>query len=172
MKTGPVEEEERIEVTPEEGPRGKTFLARFGLPLAIAVVVLAAAGYFLFGRGKSGKVAVVEPSVTESAPAREPPAFGEVYQISDLIINPADGRRHCMVSVGLEYYNAEKTPDIQRREPLLRDNLITFFSSQPIEVLTNIRYRQAIRSRVKKIVDYQLGEGVVTRVFFEKWVFQ
>ena len=62
--------------------------------------------------------------------------------------------------------------EIRKREPLLRDNLITFFTAQPLEVLTNIRYRQAIRSRVKKILDYHLGEGAITRVFFSKWVFQ
>jgi len=51
-------------------------------------------------------------------------------------------------------------------------NLITLFSSQSREVLTNIKYRRALRARVKKIMDYQLGEGVVSRVFFQKWVFQ
>jgi hypothetical protein len=39
-------------------------------------------------------------------------------------------------------------------------------------VLIDIKYRQAFRARVKKIMDFQLGEGVVSRVFFEKWVFQ
>ena len=77
-----------------------------------------------------------------------------------------------MVSVGLEYFDPEMKSVISKREPLLRDNLITLFSSQSREVLTNIKYRRALRARVKKIMDYQLGEGVVSRVFFQKWVFQ
>lgn len=77
-----------------------------------------------------------------------------------------------MVSLGLEYFDAEVSAELGKRESLLRDNLITLFSSQPQEILTNIKYRRALRARVQKIMDYQLGEGAVTRVFFEKWIFQ
>jgi flagellar FliL protein len=172
MNTNPPDESERIELTPAEEPLRKGFLARFWLPLVVVVVVGTVGAVFFFGRGDGGKPAVVEQPKLEPQVSHEPPEFGEVYSIADLIINPADGRRHFMVTVSLEFSNKEKLAEIQRREPLLRDNLITFFSSQPNEVLTNIRYRQAIRSRVKKIMDYQLGEGVVSRVFFDKWVFQ
>ncbi len=102
----------------------------------------------------------------------EPPPFGEVYVISDLVINPAGQRRLFMVSIGLEYFETSSLEKIQKREILLRDNLITLFGSQPIDVLNDIRYRQAFRNRIKKIMDYQLGKDTVTRIFFEKWVFQ
>ncbi|MBM3329500.1 MAG: hypothetical protein FJY67_08535 [Calditrichaeota bacterium] len=102
----------------------------------------------------------------------QPPPFGEVVILEDLIINPVGSRRVFMCSVGIEVKDVEKAKEVRKRESLLRDNLLTLFSSQPMEVLIDIKYRQAFRARVKKIMDYQLGAGVVNRVFFEKWVFQ
>ena len=172
----PDESAERIELEPTEALPRRSLPARMA-PLLIPLVILGVLAMvylaFLKPRGR-------EPSAEKAAAVRaptpevnhKPPEFGEVYSISDIIINPADGRRHFMVTVSLEYQDKDKLAEIQRRESLLRDNLITFFSSQPVEVLTNIRYRQAIRSRVKKIMDYQLGDGVVSRIFFDKWIFQ
>ncbi len=139
--------------------------------LTVLVVVLVGVPVWLFIL-KPDREMVAEVEIEVVKPSPEPPQFGEVYLIEDLIVNPATGRRHFMVSIALEYFDEDKLDEIKRREPLLRDNLVTLFSSQPIDVLTNIRYRRALRSRVKKIMDYQLGEGVVTRIFFHKWVSQ
>lgn len=146
----------------------------WGIGALIGLLIFGAAGGFFWWRTRSAetpetKIQSVTPPPTES---HNPPPLGKVYLIRDLIINPADGRRHFLVSVGLEYFPPIEERFIADREVLLRDNLISFFSAQPLEVLTNIRYRQAIRTRVKKIIDYQLGQGVVSRVFFEKWVVQ
>ena len=147
-------------------------LTRFKVPLMIIVLLLIIGGvsaglWFLLRADDTG-----EAAEAETLEIREPPEFGNVFLMSDLVINPSSGRRIFMVSIGLEYFDEKKALEIQRREPLLRDNLITFFSTQPPEYLANIKYRKALRSRVKKIMDYQLGEGVITRVFFVKWVFQ
>jgi len=156
----------------EEGASTKVKLLykKLKLPLLIILVLaLVGFGVWFFLLRTPAEEGVVE---VETRLPREPPPFGEVYFIRDMVINPSGGRRLFMVSIALEYFDKEKASEFKRREPLLRDNLTTLFSSQPPEVLTNIKYRRALRSRVKKIMDYQLGEGVVTRIFFEKWVFQ
>ena len=168
------EEVERLPLEEPEAARKRKLMTRLKW-LLLAIVVLVLVGipsWFLFLKPAPEGIVEVEPEMMkpERKPPQKPPEFGEVYLIEDLIINSLDGRRHFMVSIGLEYFDKEKLPEIERREPLLRDNLITLFSSQPVEVLTNITYRQALRARVKKIMDYQLGEGVVTRVFFQSWV--
>ncbi len=157
----------------EEEPKKGVFSK---LIWVIIAVILAGGGFALWKfilSPSSDDIALVEVGEEiVSAPPREPPPFGEVYKIENVILNPASGRRHFMVSVGLEVFDKSKLDEIKKREPLLRDNLITMFSAQPVDILSDIRYRQAFRSRVKKIMDYQLGEGIVTRVFFERWVFQ
>jgi flagellar basal body-associated protein FliL len=115
---------------------------------------------------------IVEPGETPKPAEAEPLQFGEVVELDDIVINPAGSRRVFMVKVTLEVVDKEKSREVEKRQALLRDNLITLFASQPLEVLIDIKYRQAFRARVKKIMDFQLGEGVVSRVFFEKWVFQ
>jgi len=171
MNEFPTEEVERLNTDEPDQSARKSLFARLKLPLiAVAVLGAGAGGWWFFLGSPNPQSKVVEPQ--QEAVSKEAPAVGEIYQIGDIVINPADGRRHFMVSLSLEYTDPKAGEEIKKREPLLKDNLITFFSSQPVEVLTNIRYRQAIRARVKKILDYQLGEGVIKRVFFDKWVFQ
>ncbi len=141
--------------------------------IIIGVVVAAAAGFgvWKFAPGSNKAHEIVEPEGLEKK-SEEPPKFGEVFQLTDIVINPAGSRRVFMVVVTLELANPEMKKEIEKRQALLRDNLITLFASQPLEVLIDIKYRQAFRGRVKKIMDHHLGEGTVSRVFFEKWVFQ
>lgn len=153
------------------GKPGKGILSRLMIPLIVLFLALAGFGtWWFFLRGES-EAEVIDVAIPEQKEA-EPPKFGLVYRIPDIILNPSGGRRHFLVSVSLEYFDPTVESLISEREVLLRDNLITLFSSQPAEVLTNVKYRQALRARVKKIMDYQIGEGKVTRVFFDKWVFQ
>jgi flagellar basal body-associated protein FliL len=148
-----------------------TWWSKLRIPIiALIVALVIITTWWLIRKNTRQTINVVEVDTT--VVEHKPPPFGQVYTLEDLIINPTDGRRHFMVSIGLEFFDQSKTEEIKKREILLRDNLITFFSAQPLEVLTNIKYRQAIRSRIKKIMDYQLGEGVVSRVFFQKWVIQ
>lgn len=157
--------------------QSKSSMIKWGA-IVLAVLVLAAAGVWFFlgsdseDAGELIGITLTEPE--EDKKPHEPKPMGEVWVMEDIFINPSGGggRRHFMVAVVLELSSKANIEEINKRKPLLRDNLITLFSSQQIEVLANIKYRQAFRSRVKKIMDYQLGEGVVTRVFFDKWVFQ
>jgi flagellar FliL protein len=175
------EEVDRLSVVEKSDNEKKDLFARLKLPLIIAVIVVLLGGggswWFLIRPGANEEAVKTEDSdslvtADKSEIDHEPPPFGEIFTIDDLIVNPSGGRRIFMVSLGLEYFKPENLAEMQRREPLLRDNLITFFSSQPAEYLSNIKYRQALRGRVKKIMDYQLGEDVVSRVIFQKWVFQ
>lgn len=153
---------------PNQKPRKKGIF-----PIIIGVIMLAAGvgiGVVLAPRLVVHK-GVVEPEVGKTSAAVKE-GFGEVYLIEDIIVNPSESRRIFMCSIGLEVANPELVKEVKKREVLLRDNFNTLFSSQTVETLLDIKYRQAFRARVKKIVDLQLGEGVVRRVFFEKWVVQ
>jgi flagellar basal body-associated protein FliL len=139
--------------------------------IGLLVAAAAGVGVWKFAPGSKDAHGIVEPEEMEKK-AEEPKKFGEVFQLSDIVINPAGSRRVFMVVVTLELADPEMKKEVEKREALLRDNLITLFASQPLEVLIDIKYRQAFRARVKKIMDHHLGEGIIARVFFEKWVFQ
>ncbi len=162
-------------VEPEDS--GRSGLKKV-LVIVLIVLVLGVGGFlawkFLMTKPAEDELdsKIVDAVEEPMTPAKEAPPIGEIYIISDVLVNPARQRRIFMVSIGLEVSRNGVIDDIRAREPLLRDNLITLFSSQSQEVLTDIKYRQAFRIRVKRIMDYQLGEGAVNRVFFEKWVFQ
>jgi len=163
---------ERVPVgTPKEKKGG-------GVLKIIIIAVLAGGlvggGVYFFGMKPHATPVEVAPESASGSEGvtKEAKPFGEVVQMSDIVINPAGSRRVFMVTVALEVADKEKVKEVEKRESLLRDNMITLFASQPLDVLIDIKYRQAFRARVKKIMDFQLGEGAVTRVFFEKWVFQ
>lgn len=110
-------------------------------------------------------------------PAKEkkaPETFGQVFQIEGIIVNPSDakGSRHLLVDIGFQTEDPEVIAELTEREVLLRDNIITFFSAQRYDVLTDISMREKIRDRVLEIANYNLAGGQVDRVFFIRYVVQ
>ncbi|MCX6640541.1 MAG: flagellar basal body-associated FliL family protein [bacterium] len=99
---------------------------------------------------------------------------GEFYLINDLIINPAEsgGRRHLMVSIGLEYRDALIKLELEKRDPQIRDNLITLLAGQQISVLSDIKFREKIRESLLNSVNYFLEAGQVEKLYFVSYVFQ
>lgn len=169
MNNFPDDEVEHTEIEETTEPAIGGLFTRLRLPLIVVLVIVLVGGavwLFLF------RTVSEELTSVTSSESYTPPPMGEIYMIDDLVINPAGGRRIFMVAIGLEYFDKNAIVEITKREPLLRDNLITLFSSQPREVLTNIKYRERLRGRVKKIMDHQLGKDTITRVVFVKWVFQ
>jgi len=129
----------------------------------------------------------------ETEEHKEVHPFGHIYMIDDLIINPANsgGRRHLLVSLGLEYFVNAKDKEkggerssgegddltgvgaeLSLREPQIRDNLITLLGGQEISVLSDIQYREKIRASLLKSINYYLETGQVDKLYFVKYVFQ
>jgi flagellar FliL protein len=110
----------------------------------------------------------------EKAEPKEKSELGEYHMITDLLINPAasGGRRHLLVSIGLEIHDPLLKEELAKRDPQIRDNLITLLAGQDASVLTDIRYREKIRNSLLKAVNYYLEEGQVQKLYFVKYVFQ
>ena len=100
--------------------------------------------------------------------------MGIVHQISGLIVNPADSRgsKHLLLNIGLETKDQKVIEELVELEPLIRDNLNTFFAAQRYQVLQDIQYREKLRQRVQEIVNYHLTKGQVDKVFFIQYVLQ
>ncbi|MFH1861936.1 MAG: flagellar basal body-associated FliL family protein [bacterium] len=111
--------------------------------------------------------------------AVEPESEGEeqssgVYLLDDLIINPAasGGRRHLLVSLGLECEGKLVLEEIVKRDAQIRDNLITLLAGLEIDILADIQYRERIRSSLLKAINFHLSKGEVQKLYFAKYVFQ
>ncbi|RJP81645.1 MAG: hypothetical protein C4524_01630 [Candidatus Zixiibacteriota bacterium] len=139
--------------------------------IGILVPVLALEVFASRALVKSLFFAPPSPEKHEAAGGTEP---GEFYAISDLVVNPAatGGRRHLLVSVSLEYHDPLLKEELEKRDPQIRDNLITLLAGQESAVLTDIRYREAIRQSLLKAVNYYVQGGEIEKLYFTKYVFQ
>lgn len=164
-------EEEKVV---EEKPAKKGKLPKPVLMVGIGVPVIV---FQLFTANILVKQIFFSPSAANgaaSAANKDRAEVGEFYIINDLIVNPAatGGRRHLLVSLGLEYYDPMVAEELARRDPQIRDNLITLLGGQEVAVLADIKYREDIRRSLLKAINYYLTEGKVDRLYFVKYVFQ
>ncbi|MFH0882739.1 MAG: flagellar basal body-associated FliL family protein [bacterium] len=115
-----------------------------------------------------------EPPAPKQQKAETSDEIGEIYRITGLIVNPKESRgsKHLLVDFGLETKDKKVMDELLKIEPLLRDNLNTFFAAQRLEILQDITYREKLRKRVQEIVNYHLTEGTVDEVFFIQYVLQ
>jgi flagellar FliL protein len=154
----------------ENPPRPKKKLPKPILLAGIIIPVLALAAFTSNLVVKQIFFPAPEPVKVTSVHSQ----VGEFYMITDLIINPAAsaGRRHLLISLGLEYHDPLMKEELTRREPQIRDNLITLLAGQDATVLTDIRYRESIRNSLLKAVNYYIDDGEVAKLYFTKYVFQ
>ncbi|HEX7344346.1 MAG TPA: flagellar basal body-associated FliL family protein [bacterium] len=167
--------ENRVEAegaaAPEEASAKKKF--NLGKLPRIAGIIVAVLAFEAFSSHLLVKRLFFAPPPAPKRSAEET-QVGEFHIISDLVINPAatGGRRHLLVSIGLEYHDPKMEEELTRRDPQIRDNLITLLASQEVNTLTDIRYRENIRHSLLKAVNYYLEVGQVERLYFVKYVFQ
>jgi len=140
----------------------------FALIVVLLLAFQAVSSYFVIQKLLFSKPP--EPKKQESAMAEN---FGQVFRLDGIIVNPSDaGNRHLLVDIGFETDDQKVLEELAEREPLLRDNLITFFSAQRYKVLTDITMREKLKERVKEIANYNLAKGTVDQVYFIRYVIQ
>ncbi len=100
--------------------------------------------------------------------------IGQVYTISDIIVNPAgsNGERFVKTSIALEIEGAKLTEELTKRDVQLRDILIGIFTSKTIGELTNPARREDLRREVKEKINSLLVSGKIKNVYFTDLVIQ
>ncbi len=143
-------------------------------PVLLAGIVLAMLGFQFFASRLLIKKMFFTGTPSEAKAEEVNEEVGEFYMIEELIINPAatGGRRHLLVSLGLEFHDPLLKEELSKRDPQIRDNLITLLAGQEVPVLTDIRYREDIRKSLLEAINYHLKEAKVERLYFVKYVFQ
>ena len=97
-----------------------------------------------------------------------------IVMLDEIVVNPArsGGRRYLAVTVGFQTEAPEADKLFEKNKPLIRDALISLFSSKELEKLADISYRDSLKLEIKEGVNRQLRDSVVTQVVFSSYVLQ
>jgi len=97
-----------------------------------------------------------------------------VFAIKNVVVNPAGtgGSRFLSISLGFELESADVVSEFERREPAVRDALITILSSKTVAQLTDPKQKEIIRYQIKKRVSKLLDTDELTGVYYTDFVLQ
>ena len=141
----------------------------------------AAAGYFLFMSPRASSPApAVQPAA--AAPAQPQgqnfaPASsmsGPMKSLDSFIVNLTDaqGTRYLKVIMQLEMSNELLGPEIDRKSPQIRDEIIMLLSSKSFDDVSTIAGKRALKRSILSSINKYLTSGRVLRVYFSDFVVQ
>jgi flagellar FliL protein len=124
---------------------------------------------------KPESAAKKEKSEARRKEGKEGESAGDlVYTIKDIVINPAGtaGSRFLSVSFGFDLADAGVQSQLEQREALVRDALITIMSSKTVAQLTDAREKEITRLQIKKRLSDLLQTSEIRAVYFTDFVLQ
>jgi flagellar FliL protein len=143
--------------------------------MAVAGLVVGAAVGFLGVGPVLAKNKSAAPKAEAHASSHEGgESGGSAWPIENLVLNPAgsNGTRFLMVSATFEMKDEAAKDAAKGKEAEVRDALLALLGKKPIDQLTDIGQRDAIKKEVLTAVSAIFPKGTVTRVFFPQFVIQ
>ncbi|MBN2233010.1 MAG: flagellar basal body-associated FliL family protein [Deltaproteobacteria bacterium] len=159
------------DATAEEGK--KSGKLRLIIIIVSALLVLGGGGfaayYFLF--------APKPPSPEERARLAEEakkPEILPVFALKPFVVNLADSksRRYLKTTLKLELSSPELQEELEKRQPQVRDVILTLLSSKTADEVNSMEGKFLLREEVVKRINTFLVTGKVTKVFLEEFVVQ
>lgn len=175
------------QAAPAASPKPKLVMV-----IALALVGLGcggAAGAFVAGPMVARKLIAAPAAHGDSTKGGEHGAKGEhgkgegegkeaesasSYLLDNLVLNPAGsgGGRYLLASVSIRYGNASLKERMTSREAEMRDAILHVLGTKPVEELSDIARRDAIKAEVRIAIEAILGPKSVQGVFFPQFVIQ
>lgn len=149
----------------------------------VIAVVMAAGGYFAGPKltgSSSGEEEIAEThdgkkdKKNKKDDKDDKPIHSEVYMMEDIIVNPAGtgGTRFLSVSIGFEIASSETISNFAKREPLIKDALLTILGSKTIEQLSDAKEKEITRYQIKRRIEQLLKAEDIMAVYFTDFVLQ
>jgi len=180
--------EQSAPATPEAAPAQKLPIRKlilFGVPVFLVQLLIV---YFLITRFLAPAPQGIEGAAAQRSEGqadagkegagsrmedRERPE-GKIYVVKDLIVNPAgtNGTRFLLTTVGLEVTTPEALRELESKDVMVRDALNTILTSKDLLTIVNVDGREAIRKEIEEKVGSILRGGVLTNVYFSKFIIQ
>jgi flagellar protein FliL len=133
--------------------------------IGIGVLLLGAAGggaWFFFFKGKPS------PPPTTAA------SNGHIYKMEPFLVNLADpGQpRYLKVTLHLESNQEKPSSEYEKRQPQLRDAILTILSSRNYRDIMTSEGKSALREEIKGKVNQLLVNVKAQNIFFTEFVIQ
>lgn len=139
------------------------------------MALMAGAAFFItqqFIKPAVSSVTAEEPVEEEEESEEQEP--GEVFLVSDLLVNPTGtgGTRYLSATIGLEVGSPEAILDLESRDASVRDLLMSILSSKTVDQLTDFTARETMREEIRTRLNALLKPEEVTAVYFVDYVLQ
>ena len=97
-----------------------------------------------------------------------------VFTLDDIVINPAGSRTKTFFVLSLVFMIKEKDgfKEVEKREPAIKDRVLSLLCRKTAQWLSKVDNRDILRNEIKLIVNRQLVDTQVTKVYFTKYVLQ
>jgi flagellar FliL protein len=97
-----------------------------------------------------------------------------LYSIDDIIVNPAetDGKRLLLTSVGFDFQTEDEKKNMQAKEIIVKDIIITALSSKNFDKLTNFAYRDTLKTEITSKLRAAIPQIKLNKVYFSKFIIQ
>jgi flagellar FliL protein len=146
-----------------------------GLIMGLAgVAVGIAAGLFVVGPRLAGSKAPASAEASAEAPEGEAAKPGRVYQLENLIVNPAGsmGTRFVMATVAFAVADDKAQKAISEHEVELRDMVTTLLGRLPLDSLTQPGARDMLKARIAELAAPVIGIRTPLKVYLPQFVIQ
>lgn len=149
---------------------------RLVIYIGIAVIMVTA-GYFVgtkFLKGSDTDSAKSKTTEKKERKGRKSDEPTEMFMIESVIVNPAGtgGTRFLSVSIGFEVASRATVDLFEKREPVVKDALITILGSKTIEQLSDTKEKEITRYQIKRRVEQLLKIDDLAAVYFTDFILQ
>jgi len=142
----------------------------------VIAAVMVAGGYYAGMKflASPDSAAVEEPDAEHKESARKNHGAGEMFMMEDIIVNPSGtgGTRFLSVSIGFEVGSKETVANFEKREPVIKDALITILGSKTIEQLSDPKEKEITRYQIRKRVEQLMQADDLAAVYFTDFILQ
>lgn len=167
----------------KKGINPKIFL--IGLPLFIVqlvVVYFVTANILLSkvqpkapanaGHGAAAEAVQEEESSEESAEAGT--MAERIFTIENIIVNPAgtQGRSLMQTSIGFELGTKEQAEELKKQDVMLKDVVISVLSSKTVPQLSNVTFKDSLKSEITKSISKKMPKMKVKNIYFSEYIIQ
>lgn len=157
--------------------------SKIGLILVVFILLLVLAGgggaaYFMFLKPKAADAAGSSNETTQTerpAPAAASAEIGALYPFEPFVVNLADpgGSRYLRVALQLELSAVKGLKEeIDRRQPQIRDAIITILSSKKYEEINSAQGKMIMKQQIMRSINSLLNTGQIANVYMTDFVIQ
>ncbi len=162
---------ENPEVPEEGGKKSKKLLI---IIVVFVLLLLGGGGFGVYYFFLAPKPPSAEELAKIEAEKNKKLEFLPVFALKPFVVNLADGkgRRYLKVSMKLELSSDELSEEVEKRQPQIRDVILTLLSSKTSGEVNSMEGKFLLREEIIKRVNTFLTTGKITKIYLEEFVVQ